>query len=80
MRIDENALLTAILAGALLAQQLGRKPPPVVRVIVTLATAVSFAMALRAAFPTAPAALPTTEKLIPSNPLPALPYPLPLQY
>jgi hypothetical protein len=79
MRIDENALLTAILAGALLAQQLGRRPPPVVRVIVTLATAVSFAMALRAAFPTAPA-LPMGEKLVPSNTLPALPAPLPLQY
>lgn len=79
MRIDEGALLTAILAGALLSQQLGRRPPPVVRVVVAIATAVSFVVALRAAFPAAPLP-PVQEKSINSGSLPALPAPFPLQF
>jgi hypothetical protein len=50
VRLDPGYVLTATLAGALLVEQLGKKPPEMVRVVVTLATAVSFAVAVYQAF------------------------------
>lgn len=76
MRLDPGYMLTAVLAGAMLVEQMGRKPPEIVRVVVTVATAVSFAVAVYKSF--APDPIVTVEDV--PTPVGFLPAPSPLSY
>lgn len=46
MRIDENALLISALAGTMLIEQMGHKPPQVLRAAMLMVTAVVLADSL----------------------------------